>query len=110
MIMTAINDYVIYNMSIPFSGNYKMTLNYKVSQTQRGEAQFYYIDPNGVETALGSVQNESTTGSEVMRTVDLGTINVALAGTLKIKMKLVGNGVSGTGKYIGANYMVFTKQ
>lgn len=110
MIMTAINDYVIYNMSIPFAGQYKVTIDYKVSKTNRGEAQFYYVDANGVEVALGGVQNQSTTGSEVMNNVDLGTINVTTAGTIKIKMKLVGGGTSGSGKYIGGNYIIFTKQ
>lgn len=110
MIMTALNDYVIYNMSIPFPGKYNVTVNYKVSKTNRGEAQFYYVNPQGAEVALGASQNQSTTGTEVMRTIDLGTIDVAAAGTLKIKMKLVGGGVSGSGKYIGGNYIIFTKQ
>lgn len=110
MIMTAINDYVIYNMSIPFVGRYDVAVNYKVSKTSRGEAQFYYVDSQGNEIALGGIQNESTTGAEMMRTFDAGTINVTTAGLIKIKMKLVGGGVSGSGKYIGANYVTFTKK
>lgn len=110
MIMTAVNDYVIYNMSMPFAGKYKVELNYKLSRTNRGNAQFYYINQEGVETALGSSIDQSTNGNEEMKTINLGIIDVEKAGILKIKMKLVGGGLSGSGKYIGANYIKFTKQ
>lgn len=110
MIMTTLNDYVIYNMSIPFAGKYEVTIDYKVSQTNRGEAQFYYVDSQGVQTKLGGVQNQSTTGNEVMRTIDVGTIDVKAGGPIKIKMELAGYGLSGGGKYIGGNYIKFTKQ
>lgn len=110
MIMTAINDYVVYNLYIPFAGKYSVELNYKLSKTNRGEAQFYYINSDGTETTLGSVINESTSSNEELKTSYLGVINVNKAGALKIKMKLVGGGLSGYGKYIGANYIKFTKQ
>ncbi len=110
MIMTAIGDYVIYNMSIPFAGEYNVTLNYKLSNTNRGSAQFYYVKEDGTEVALGQPVNESTSGNERMETVDLGTCKIEKAGKLRIKMELVDGGLSGNGKYIGGNYIVFTKK
>ena len=110
MIMTEVGDYVVYNMSIPFAGNYNISLNYKLSQTNRGSAQFYYVKEDGTEVALGQPVNQSTSGSERMVTTDLGTYKIEKAGKLRIKMKLVDGGISGSGKYIGGNYIIFTKQ
>lgn len=106
-IMTKVGDYVIYTMPGITSGRYQISLNYKLSRTKRGNAQFYLVNANGSQTALGTSIDESTTGSEKMQTVDLGTYDIAESDTLKIKMELVGGGNSGSGTYIGANYIKF---
>ena len=88
----------------------ELRFNYKLSQTNRGSAQFYYVKEDGTEVALGQPVNQSTSGSERMVTIDLGTYKIEKAGKLRIKMKLVDGGISGSGKYIGGNYIIFTKQ
>lgn len=110
MIMKDVGDYVIYKMSLPIPGRYDVSLNYKLSNTNRGTVQFYYVNDDAIETALGGPIDESTYESEKMVTVNLGSINVINAGPVLIKMQLTGGGKSGTGRYIGANYIIFTPQ
>ena len=97
-IMTAVGDHVTYRLPALIPANYKVSINYKLSQSNRGKAQFYI---NG--TAIGEPVDESTTGSERMVTVELGTYEVTDSEPIELKMELVGGGM-----YIGANYIVFT--
>lgn len=97
-IMTAVGDYVVYNLPAITPGRYEVSLNYKLSQTNRGKAQFYI---NG--TAIGEPVDESTSGSEKMVAVDLGACDIQNSEPIQLKMELVGGGM-----YIGANYIVFT--
>ena len=97
-IMTATGDYVVYTLPALKPASYKVTLNYKLSQSNRGIAQFYI---NG--KPIGEPINESTTGAERMVTAELGTIEVSDSEPIKLKMEHKGGGM-----YIGANYIVFT--
>lgn len=102
-IMQAPGDYVIYNLPALTPGTYKVSLNYKLSLSKRGSAQFYI---NG--TAMGDAIDQSASESEQMLNADLGTCVISSGDGVKLKMELVDGGKSGTGTYIGANYIVFT--
>lgn len=100
MQMTAVGDYVIYNLPLPMPGRYQITLNYKTSKSSRGTAEFLIMNADGTETSFARV-DESTTDTEKMITMQAGTYALTEEGRLRIKMKLVGGG----GKLIGANYI-----
>lgn len=104
-VMTAVGDYVTYRLPALTPGRYQVSLNYKLSQSRRGSAQFYL---NG--TPLGDPIDQSTSGSEKMITAGLGTVDIVSAEPVQLKMELVGGGLSGSGTYIGANYIVFTPE
>jgi hypothetical protein len=107
--MTALNDFVIYPLEIPFSGSCKVTVNYKISKSSRGVAQLYLVDQNENETPIGAPFDQSSTTKEEMNTLDLGNIQLNAAGRYGIKMKLVGPGVSGTGNVLSLNYISIGK-
>ncbi|MDD3079714.1 MAG: hypothetical protein PHH37_11520 [Paludibacter sp.] len=104
--MIAVGDSVIYKMTLPFAGQYNVKINYKISLSSRGVAQFSYVDSSGKQTLLGGTQNQATTSTETMTTFDAGNITVNTAGTVKIVMKLVG----GSGTWLSGNYIIFTKE
>lgn len=104
--MIAVGDSVIYKMTLPFAGQYSVKINYKISLSSRGVAQFSYVDSSGKQTLLGGTQNQATTSTETMTTFDAGNITVNTAGTVKIVMKLVG----GSGTWLSGNYIIFTKE
>lgn len=108
--MTGLHDYVIYHLPIPEAGDYDVQVNYKISKSSRGKAQLYYVNSNGDETMLGAPFDQSTTEDEKMQTLDLGTIHTDDAGTIGIKMELVGSGVSGEGTVLTLNYIVLSKK
>ncbi|MDR1809267.1 MAG: hypothetical protein LBR34_02535 [Prevotella sp.] len=108
--MTALNDYVVYQLEVPFSGECHLSVNYKLSKSSRGAAQLYLVDTNGTETALGAAFDQSTNNNEEMKTLDLGDIQLSAAGSIGLKMKLVGSGVSGSGKVLSLNYLTVNKK
>lgn len=107
--MTAVNDFVIYQLEIPFSGSCKVTVNFKISKSSRGIAQLYLVDENENETAIGDAFDQSSTDKEEMSTLELGNIQLSSPGRYGIKMKLVGPGVSGTGTVVSLNYVSIEK-
>lgn len=107
--MKALGDYITYSFPIPISGTFNFKLNYKLSKSSRGTASFSLVRADGTEETLGNDIDQSTSQSEKMQTTDLGNYNVE-AGIMKLRMKLVGGGQSGTGKLIGFNYLLLTRK
>ena len=107
--MKAVGDYVTYSFPVPVSGNFNFKLNYKLSKSSRGTARFSFVRSDGTEERLGNDIDESTNQTEKMQTIDLGNHSIE-AGTLKLRMRLVGGGISGTGKLIGFNYLLLTRK
>jgi hypothetical protein len=67
------------------------------------------VRSDGTEEQLGNDIDESTNQTEKMQTIDLGSHSIE-AGTLKLRMRLVSGGISGTGKLIGFNYLLLTRK
>lgn len=107
--MNAIGDHVTYLFPLPVGGKFRLKLNYKLSKSSRGTARFSIVRNDGTEETLGSDIDESTNQTEKMLTVDLGDHTIE-AGTLQLRMRLVGGGLSGTGKLIGFNYLLLTSK
>ena len=106
--MKSVGDYVTYSFPIPIGGTYHFKLNYKLSKSSRGTARFSIVRSDGTEEVLGSDIDESTTGTEKMQTADLG-VHTIESGLLRLRMRLVGGGTSGTGRLIGFNYLLLTR-
>lgn len=104
--MKEINDYVIYKIQIPRAGNYKVSVRFKLSNSNRGTSQWSVIE-NGVENNIGDAYSQSAS-AESMKTIDLGTYNFATAGIKEFKMKLVQGTTSG--KNLSTDYLTLTIQ
>lgn len=107
--MNAVGDHVTYFFPLPVSGNFNFKLNYKLSKSSRGTARFSIVRSDGTEETLGSDIDQSTNQTEKMLTANLGDHTIE-AGTLALRMRLVGGGLSGNGKLIGFNYLKLTRK